>query len=236
MMLTPIKVFSSGDIDQLNIDLWNFLYVKGGELSFGDTSEIKKAREAFLIVQLYGPAIIRLYNGEVPKGWLFRGKANIEYNVMIKSSEEVSDDDTEGQPYNYRQRAKHNNQFKDAMEALKKSIETGIQTNRICGVIWWPGDLKLKSPPCWQWWQVRKLDKNNVSLRILFRSHAYDNAEFPNWGAILKAFIDEVITPAGGVLEELICVSSSAEIEYGNFSMIESLIGYIPEYIRRLMR
>jgi len=236
MTRTTIRVFSSDDIDKLNEDIWRFLYVKGSELTFGDRSEVKHAREAFFVVQLYGPALTRLYNGEVPKGWLFGGKANLEYNHMIKSSDEIADDDTEGQPYNYRQRAKHKNQFKDAMEALKESIETGIQTNRICGVIWWPGDLKLKSPPCWQWWQVRKLDKNNVSLRILFRSHAYDNAEFPNWGAILKAFIDEVVTPAGGVLEELICVSTSAEIEYGNFSMIESLIGWIPEHLRRLMK
>lgn len=236
MALTLIKTFSSDDIDKLNEDLWNFLYIKGNELIFGDPTEIKKAREAFLIVQIYGSAITRLYNGEVPKGWLFRGQAALEYNVMIKSSDNVDDADTDGQPYNYRQRAKHKDQFKDAREALRESILTGIQTNRICGVIWWPGDLKLKSPPCWQWWQARKLDNNNVSLRILFRSHAYDNAEFSNWGAILKVFIDEVVTPAGGVLEELICVSASAEIEYSNFNMIEAVTGIIPENIRRLLR
>lgn len=236
MTLTQIKIFSSNDIDQLNKDLWDFLYIKGNELTFGDKTEQKHAREAFIIVQLYDEAITRLYNGDVPNGWMFRGAAQLKYLVMIKSSDDIDDEDTEGQPYNYRQRAKHENQFKDAVGALAESIETGIQSNRICGVIWWPGDLKLQSPPCWQWWQVRKLDKNNVSARILFRSHAYDNAEFSNWGAILKALIDEVITPAGGVLKELICVSASAEIEYGNFSMIEAITGKIPEYIRRLLR
>ncbi len=236
MTLSIIKTFSSDDIDQLNKDLWNFLYIKGNELTFGDKNEPKHAREAYFVVQVYGPALDRLYNGDVPKGWLFRGKANKKYNLMIKSSDKVADDDTEGQPYTYRQRAKYKNQFTDARDALKECIETGIQSNRICGVIWWPGDLELKSPPCWQWWQVRKSNKNNVSLRVLFRSHAYDNAEMSNWGAIIKAFVDEVITPAGGVLEELICESTSAEIEYGNFSMIEAITGKIPEYIRRLLR
>lgn len=236
MTRTVIKTYLSDNIDTLNEKLWRDIYYDGNELLFGDENEPKKAREIFAVVQLYGNALERLYNGDVPKGWLFRGKANKAYILMIKSSDDVADDDTEGQPYNYRQRAKHKDQFKQAREALKKSIETGIQTNRICGVIWWPGDLDLKSPPCWQWWQLRKSDKNNVSLRILFRSHAYDNANFANWGAIIKAFVDEVITPAGGILEELICVSVSAEMEYSNFNMVEAVVGNIPEHIRRMMK
>lgn len=236
MTRTVIKTYLSDNIDTLNEKLWRDIYYDGNELLFGDENEPKKAREIFAVVQLYGNALERLYNGDVPKGWLFRGKANKAYILMIKSSDDVADDDTEGQPYNYRQRAKHKDQFKQAREALKESIETGIQTNRICGVIWWPGDLDLKSPPCWQWWQLRKSDKNNVSLRILFRSHAYDNANFANWGAIIKAFVDEVITPAGGILEELICVSVSAEMEYSNFNMVEAVVGNIPEHIRRMMK
>jgi len=236
MTLSIIKTYSSDNIDVLNEKLWRDIYYDGNELTFGDANEPKQAKEIFAVVQLYGNAIVRLYKGDVPNGWLFRGTAQKVYLFMIKSSDNISDDDTEGQPYNYRQRAKHKNQFKDAVEALRESIETGIQSNRICGVIWWPGDLKLKSPPCWQWWQARKSDKNNVSLRILFRSHAYDNACFANWGAIIKAFVDEVIEPAGGVLEELICVSTSAEIEYSNFDMIEAVVGNIPKHIRRLLK
>lgn len=236
MTLSIIKTYSSDNIDVLNEKLWRDIYYDGNELLFGDESEPKRAREIFAVVQLYAGALDRLYNGDVPKGWQFKGSAQKVYLFMIKSSDDISDDDTDGQPYNYRQRAKHQKQFEDAREALRGSIETGIQTNRICGVIWWPGDLELKSPPCWQWWQLRKSDKNNVSARILFRSHAYDNACFANWGAIIRAIKDEIITPAGGILEELICVSTSAEIEYSNFDMIEAVVGNVPEHIRRLLK
>jgi len=254
MTLTNIRFFKSNNIDTLNEKLWRDIYYEGDELLFGDEHEPKKAKEIFAVVQLYGNALERLYNGDVPNGWMFRGSANKVYIDMLKDPERGD------QPYTYGERLHRYlaaksigcfeddgtvsrsytevrvNQLENAKERLREDIRTGIQSNRNCGVIWNPLDIFLNSPACFQWYQVRKSDKNNVSLRVLFRSHAYDNANFANWGAILRVFIDEVITPAGGVLEELICVSVSAGMEYSNFDMVEALVGNIPEHIRRLMK
>jgi len=248
MTLSIIKTYSSDNIDVLNEKLWRDIYYDGNELLFGDEKEPKHARETFTVAQLYGKALDRLYRGDVPKGWLFRGAANRAYINTLKCA------DKGDQPYTYGQRLQlypvwngefekpladevaYIDQFERARELLRKDIETGIQSNRNCGILWNPLDTFLKSPPCFQWYQVKKSNENNVSLRTLFRSHAYDNACFANWGAIIKAFVDEVIEPAGGVLEELICVSTSAEIEYSNFDMIEAVVGNIPEHIRRLLK
>jgi len=238
MTLSIIKTYSSDDIDKLNEELWRTLYIKGNELTFGDAQEPKKAREIFAVVQVYGKALKRLYNGDVPEGWLFRGAANREYVNMLK-------DPLRGeQPYTYGQRLHlyplgdglYIDQLENARARFKEDLESGIQNNRNCGVIWNPKDIKLKSPACFQWYQLRKSEKNKASLRLLFRSHAYDNGVFPNLGAIIKVFTDEVIEPEGGILEEVILVSVSAEIEYSNFDMIEAVVGNIPEHIRRLLK
>lgn len=250
MALTTIRLFSSDNLDSLNTDLWRTIYTKGRALKFGSKSKPKAAREIFAVIQIYGKALKDLYEGRLPKKWMFGAASNQAYIIML------SDPDPGDQPYTYGQRLKHIpvwdgakysvrgtwiadccylNQLETARNALKISIEEGIQSNRICGVLWIPTDIALDSPPCFQWFQVRVTEKNKVSLRILFRSHDYGNAEMANFGAIIKVFTDEVLAPAGAELEELICVSTSAHLYLNDFNMIESVVGYIPEPIRRLM-
>ena len=234
-MLTPIHVFSSDDINTLN----------------GRADEPKEAREIFAIVQLYGKALKDLYEGRLPKGWKFGEAANKVYIEMLKDS------DRGEQPYTYGQRLKNIpvwdgtkypvndewiadcielNQLNSTKDALEDSITEGIQSNRICGVIWIPTDIMLSSPPCFNWFQLRLTEKNKVSIRVLFRSHDYGNANFANFGAIIRAFQDEVISPAGGILEELICVSTSAHLYNNDLDMVENLIGKVPDSIRRLLK
>ena len=169
----------------------------------------------------------------------------------------LKDSDRGEQPYTYGQRLKNIpvwdgtkypvndewiadcielNQLNSTKDALEDSITEGIQSNRICGVIWIPTDIMLSSPPCFNWFQLRLTEKNKVSLRVLFRSHDYGNANFANFGAIIRAFQDEVISPAGGILEELICVSTSAHLYNNDLDMVENLIGKVPDSIRRLLK
>jgi thymidylate synthase len=252
-MLSNIQLFKSDNIDELNEKLWRTIYNKGNELTFGGIEEVKDAREVFAVIQLYGKALTDLYAGKLPKGWKFGEAANKVYIEMLK------DPDKGDQPYTYGERLHRYeavsriscleddgtysyafqrelvNQIENLREALKKSIETGIQTNRIVFVIWNPLDIKMQDPDCFNWGQLRVSDGNKVSLRVLFRSHDYGNACFANWGAIIRCFIDEVIEPAGGELEELICVSASGHIYKTDFDMVEALIGKVPDHIRRLL-
>lgn len=247
MTLSVIKTFSGDNIDKLNEDLWRTIYNKGNDLHFGSSDEPKDAKEIFAVVQVYGKALQDLYDGRLPKGWKFGEAAQKIYIEMLK------DPDKGEQPYTYGQRL-HNisewcgfeeegvaycgymNQIESIRDELKFTIDEGIQSNRICLVIWIPSDMSLDNPPCFQWAQVRVSERNKVSIRILFRSHDYGNACFANWGAIIRCFVDEVITPAGGELEELICVSTSAHVYENDFDMVEALIGKVPEHMRRFFR
>jgi len=242
MTLSIIKTYSSDNIDVLNEKLWRDIYYDGNPLVFGSENEPKAAREVFAVIQLYGKALDDLYTGKLPKGWKFGEAANKIYIEMLKNPDKGE------QPYTYGQRlhkypADYHfdgintyDQIRSCMVVLRRSIRENIQTNRICGVIWNPDDINLKDPPCFNWFQLRLSECNKVSLRVLFRSHDYGNANFANFGAIIRCFVDEVIGPAGGVLEELICVSTSAHLYENDSDMIEAVVGNIPEHIRRLLK
>jgi len=238
MTLSIVKTFSGDDINTLNRELWSAVYNKGNELHFGSVDEPKDAREIFSVVQLYGKALDDLYEGKLPKGWKFGEAANKVYIEMLKNPEKGD------QPYTYGQRL-HNYPLYDGFiseqvyhmeQELEESINSGIQSNRMCGIIWHPNDLFLENPPCFNWFQLRLSESNKVSLRVLFRSHDYGNANFANFGAIIRVFQDEVIKPAGGILEELICVSTSAHIYNTDFDQVEAIVGKVPEHMRRFFR
>jgi len=233
MTLTPIKTYCSDDIDELNRQLWADISLHGNPLIFGTPEKKKKAREIYAVVQLYGKALDRLYNGEVPKGWMFKGSANKEYIEMLKDFNKGE------QPYTYGQRLGnwegYINQFETCREKLQKCIDSGVPSNSIIAVLWHPEDIALKDPPCFNHAQIRILEGNKVSLRVTFRSHDFGNGNFANYGAIIRAFRDLVIDPAGCTLEEFICESKSAHIYDTDLDMKNKLIGIIPNSIKRMM-
>lgn len=238
MTLTVIKTFSGDNINVLNEELWRTIYQKGNDIIFGSAEEPKEAREIFAVIQLYGQALKDLYAGKLPKGWLFGESANKIYIEMLKNP------DPGEQPYTYGQRL-HDypldeisgvNQMVTTTNSLYEAIETGIQTNRIVGIIWHVTDHMLNDPPCLQWFQLRLSEKNKVSLRILFRSNDATNAVFANMGAVIRVFVDEVITPAGGILEEVIWTATSEHIYNTDIDVVENLIGKVPDHMRRLMK
>jgi len=261
-MLTPIKVFSSNDINKLNEEIWRMIYTKGNDFHFGGAEEVKEAREVYAVIQLYGKALKDLYEGKLPKGWKFGEAANKVYIEMLKNP------DKGDQPYTYGERlhryptwdgssflncveayntgeesfceefdgCEFINQVENVRDALKESIETGIQSNRIVFTIWNPLDIKMQNPDCFNWGQLRVSDGNKVSIRIVFRSNDAGNAVFANMGAVIRVFVDEAITPAGGELEEVIWTATSEHIYLTDFDMVEALIGTVPEHIRRLMK
>lgn len=245
-MKTIIRTFSGDDITVLNEELWRTIYTKGNDLLFGSAAEPKEAREIFAVIQVYGQALNDLYAGKLPKGWKFGEAANKVYIEMLK------DPDKREQPYTYGERLHRYpvwkgegftlgdvgwvNQLENSRKMLREDLRTGIHSNRNCGIIWNPIDINNKSPACFQWYQVKNTESNLVSLRILFRSNDAGNAVFANMGAVIKVFVDEVIEPEGAILEEVLWIAVSEHEYKHDFDMIESLVGKIPDHIRRMMQ
>lgn len=244
-MLTPIRVYSSDDLDYILKHLWSDILINGNPLKFGDKTEIKHATEVFAVFQIYGKALQRMYNGDTPKGWKFRNQANSDYVKMLFCS------DKGDQPYTYGERlhsqwtsisdsvARHHieiNQLEVHREMLRESIETGIQSNRIWGDIGKPTDLRLKDPACLRGWQLRTSERNKVSARFVMRSGDAGNAVFSNFDSFVRVFVDEVITPAGGILEEVLLVCLSEHIYDHDLDQVEALVGKIPDHMKRMLR
>lgn len=261
-MLTVIKTFSGEDINILNEELWRFIYQKGSSLHFGGTDETKDAREIFAVIQVYGKALKDLYEGKLPKGWKFGEAANKVYIEMLKDPDKGEQPYTYGERLHHYpvwdgssffntvehfstgeetkceefDGCEFVNQLENARLMLREDLKSGIQSNRNCGIIWNPLDIKQNSPPCFQWYQARKSEGNRVSLRILFRSNDAGNAVFANMGAVIRVFVDEVIEPEGAELEELIWIAVSEHEYLNDMDMIESLIGKVPDHLRRMLK
>lgn len=221
--VTPLFVYSGSDIDSLNDKMWRDIQAYGKPLTFGTAREgkfQKKAWEIYAVTQLYGEALERLYNGELPNGWRFSQACNQDYVESLK------DPDKGDQYYTYGFRAHEADQIGRMRRELAMSIETGVQTNRIVGVIWDKyNDLEQEDPPCWQWIQTRLMEDNLVSARTLFRSHCFVNGDFANYGALIRLIVDEIVKPAGGELSELINVSTSAQIGAGDVNTVFDRVG-----------
>lgn len=221
--VTPLFVYSGSDIDELNRRQWLDISRFGKPLTFGTPNILgfrKKAYEIYAVTQLYGEAIPRLYNGKLPEGWVFSDLCNRDY------VNNFGNPDKGDQYYTYGYRFHEAFQAERMRDELAKSIETGVQSNRIVGVIWdkWE-DLEQEAPPCWNWCQLRKMEDNLVSLRTLFRSHCFVNGDWANYCGLTRLFIDEVIEPAGGEMSELINVSTSAQIGSGDVDTVFGRIG-----------
>lgn len=252
MTLSNIKLFKSDNIDSLNQILWETIYNKGSPLHFGSTDEPKDAKEIFAVIQIHGKALKDLYNGKLPKGWKFGEQANKVYVEMLKNP------DKGAQPYTYGERLHRQsvsqkvysfgkndgicsssnytinvNQIEEHRRMLTRAIDTNIQSNRIWGDIGKPTDLKLNDPACFRSWQLRTSERNKVSLRIFMRSSDAGNGYAANLGAFIRVFVDEVITPAGGILEEVIFIAFSEHVYVNDFDMLEMLFGKVPEAIRK---
>jgi Thymidylate synthase len=138
----------------------------------------------------------------------------------------LKDPDPGDQYYSYGQRLHQFNQTERLRDALKECIETGVQSNRLVVQIWdKEHDLEQPNPPCFQFLQCRLREENLVGAVTLFRSHCFVNADFANYGAIIKYLIDEVVEPAGGELSELINVSTSAQIGKGEVDTVFDAVG-----------
>ena len=233
-----IKLFDGDDIDALYRDITKCIITEGSTLKFGNQQEIKWARELFIVLQVYGKAIIDILAGKTPKGFIWSGEKIKQ--LQLSFVEDVLN--PAGFEYTYGNLLKNypmNNgtyfdQLHAAKEALSYDLNHDIQGNRIVGVIYHPMFNNTPNKPCFGYFQVRYLGNNKVSLVFFFRSHDYLNAIWSNLCSIGYAFNYFVIAPNLCTIDEIIVISTSAHVYENDSQQAEGVTG-IPWEIQNVI-
>lgn len=241
--ITCIHSYSSDDINYLYRKITEDIVVDGNSIKFGNKYEIKNAREIFAIVQIYGKAINKILNGITPQKFRWSGKKIKDYQqsflIPIKKIKEKSinnnkmDQNQESFEYtyidllrNYKNGDCYIDQIELSKNKLKEDLELNIQSNQNVGILYNPSYSNLINPPCFNWYQIRLLSKNEVSLRLLFRSNDYGDAVWANLCGIAFAFNELVIKNNGCILKEIILISTSAHIYDKESDLAEEVSGF----------
>ncbi|WNY25081.1 thymidylate synthase [Methanolapillus millepedarum] len=234
--LTFVKTYSGEDIDFLYKKITEDIVLDGKDITFGSAAEPKRAREIYATIQLYGKAIPEILAGKTPENFRWSGDKITDYqDSFLISLEEVGIkkfDDTDFE-YTYIELMRKFktmegdiDQMVISKDKLAENLKTKIQSNQNVGVIYHPMYWNSHNPPCFNWYQVRMLDDNQVSLRLLFRSNDYGDAVWANLCGVAKAFDELVIKPAGCVLVEIILTSSSAHIYANEADLAKKVSGF----------
>lgn len=226
---------SGWNIDHIHKEVTEQIVRHGRNFNFGGPEEIKRAREVFITLQLYGAAIPDLLDGEAPEGFSWGGKKKMREFQQIAISEDTN---IHGHDYTYQQLVRkweYNqsgetftfDQLQHVKECLECEILDEIESNRNIGVLYDPVKMKSEiNKPCWNWFQVRYMGKRRLSIRVLFRSHDYGTALWANASFILFMFNHFVVKPLGCHISELIIVSASAHIYDTEADAAETISGY----------
>lgn len=222
---TPAIIVSSQDMDVANYKLLKFICNAGQKLTFGDQAEKKFAWEGHITLQISGRALEMAYMGETPKFFPWAGEKVLAYQREFFNLEICRTF-----VYHYALQLEEwgeagHNQTDWLLEALKQSLDEGIQSNRIVAVLYDPVKFDgERDVACWQWLQLRKLRGNQVRLECLYRS--WDAAAiWANLAGIVKYIVDKVILPAGGELVEVFVTGTSTHIYRHDFDYARKVVG-----------
>lgn len=243
MKKSPIKLISTDSIDKAYIEWAKQIKDNGHPMVFGNPLQPKAATHTIAILQLYGTAITRILDGETPLHFPWDGKKVKEF--MSTYDQEVEN------PHNFvytypnlisRQpcveqvdkanpemvKVSYIDQMTVAKNKLSQAISTEMFDTRNVGVLYNPSFRYTDSRPCFNWFQVQHTGDGDTTLIVVFRSHDYGSAVWANICAISHWFNERVITPAGGVLREVIVVSTSAHIHDYDMDIVTKLTSLGP--------
>ena len=234
--LTFVKTYSGENIDFLYKRITEDIVLDGKDITFGHAGEPKRAREIYAIIQIYGKAIDDVLAGITPANFRWAGDKITDYQnsflVPLCDVGKRQGDDTDFE-YTYIELMRkfqtiegEIDQMDVSKEKLAENLKTGIQSNQNVGTVYHPMYWNSHNPPCFNWYQVRLLDDNKVSLRLLFRSNDYGDAVWANLCGIAKAFDELVIKPAGCELIEIILTSTSAHIYANEADLAKKVSGF----------
>lgn len=246
--MTVIKNFENDDRNILNFDIWNTEYNQGEDFTFGDLEETKTGRRIYRTVAFRNKALIDMNAGIMPDAWDFKGQAVKEYGKQFFDKEswyihvysyaarlleyEITNPDY---PKKFWALVAYLlkywkvppltikiNQLDHMREQLIEAVRSGIQSTRIIGITYRPGeDYKNADIPCLQFTQVLPLGGSKVASIYFYRSQDDAHGLWANGYYLNNGLLKYVIEPAGCRLVETIFTTSVAHLYKNDFSLVE---------------
>jgi thymidylate synthase len=245
---TPIKTFTSEDKDILNHNIWYTEYNYGKDFVFGDPTEIKHGKRIYRTVAFRGKALEDINAGNMPEAWDFKGDAVREYGKQFfdRKSWYIHEYSYAARLLEYEITNPNYpktflgllgyvlchlkmppltvkvDQLKRMREQLIEAFKNDIQSTRIIGITFRPGEDYLRNDiPCLQFVMVFPLGGRKVSTIYYYRSQDDTNGLMANAHYLNNGLLRHVIEPAGGRLVETIFTTAIAHLYKTDFSTIE---------------
>lgn len=208
------------------------IFEEGRDFTFGDANERKEARGIFGVVQVYGNGIQDILKCKAPKGFLWDGKKISSFleNSVKEVCELRNGSHTKKFEYTYPELLVQypdapvhcRDQLTTSMLRLAVDRDGSINSNRNVGVLYNPIFWNEKDVPCFNWYQIKYMGNDKISVRLLFRSHDWGSAVWANLSMILGLINNEMSRWGNKIeIEEVICTSACAHIYHNDRDSIE---------------
>lgn len=232
-MVTPHFVYSYTNFNKSWEHILKDIVLHGNNITFGDMSELKNAREIHMTLQLYGDAIKQTLNCDVHPMYPIRGQALLDHvaDYQVSQSELKQQVNPEtGYAYTYQFQLRNYGIDCDQLENMRNKIieeqkHPTLASNRLFAMV---NDVKFlnnKNPPCLQSVYVRRLQGNEYAVRYIFRSHDIFGGLLSNNPALTNCLNEFVFKPSNTRIAEITFDSLSAHVYETDSQIVEQITG-----------
>ena len=215
--IPPINIIEENNFHNSWVKAIRFCYKYGTSIAFGDTNNIKYAKDSCQLISLTRNAIQQIINKEIHPSYPFKQINQYCDEYTRKYLKTYLQKPTEQQfVYLYFDRlVNYSNidQLSIMKEQLQEQMQTSITSNRCQAITWHPEiDLKTDSPPCLQSIQIRYIGNKQVDVHWHFRSRDLITAWQANVIAITECINNEIIKPNDCTIARIVDYSDSLHI------------------------
>jgi thymidylate synthase len=204
----------------------------GVDIVFGSEKEPKKARDTSQVIIFEGKALEQIENEDIHPAYGLKKGAMQGYvdefdRDWYKEYKKLPLDSPKRFTYLYIERLidTYTDQLDFLRRKLKKSIDSGIASNRDLAITWNPIiDADNDSPPCFQQVWIRYCGSGIVDMRFLWRSRDCFDALPGNEVGAVKMVNKEVLIPNNCRIGRLIDISYSLHVYHGRLQEADKIL------------
>jgi thymidylate synthase len=228
-MLTPHYEVRSEDFNSAWLHILRNC-LKGKQIIFGDTKNLKYARDTTQTIILEGAAIKQIENRDIHPANPFKliNQYCEEFTWPYLKAYDLKSEDAKF-TYLYFDRFARYNGFINQLHAMRNDLEVqiniGISSNRSQAITWQPEeDVGNVASPCLQRIRIRHEGDLKVSVHMNWRSRDAWGAWQSNLIALVDMIYHEILDPNDCIIERIIDINDSIHIYAADVPTVQILV------------